>query len=73
MVYETPSFENLAFDVAEGIARLALNRPDANARFSPSRSVWSAATGLSFVSTSCTSSGAVVERPPESVTLTVRK
>ena len=35
VVYETPSFENLAFDVAEGIARLALNRPDAANAFNP--------------------------------------
>ena len=35
MGYETPSFENLAFDVAEGIARLALNRPDAANAFNP--------------------------------------
>lgn len=35
MAYETPSYENLSLDVADGVARLALNRPDAANAFNP--------------------------------------
>ncbi|MGB0632122.1 MAG: enoyl-CoA hydratase/isomerase family protein [Alphaproteobacteria bacterium] len=35
MANETPSFETLSFDVADGVARLALNRPDAANAFNP--------------------------------------
>jgi len=35
---ETPSFETLTFDVADGIARIGLNRPEAANAFNPALS-----------------------------------